>query len=230
MTERNDTGPGQGGAHSFGEESDPDEHHQREQPDDADAPFDGDTTPAPAPESGAGHEPVDDSFEASAESHGGDLPDSNEDEANRELPSGSAEDPDDWQRRFDELVADLDPPPEEISYATGGPPPQAPPDPRNEPTLLEKWDAELPEDDDEAEEYIPPPPPPLPWPSLPGVAGFLCVLTGILVFVRPDWMPFGTNGGRLIGFVVFVTGAALLISRLREDPEEDERPDDGAVV
>ncbi|HLU29195.1 MAG TPA: hypothetical protein VKZ65_12200 [Glycomyces sp.] len=141
--------------------------------------------------------------------------------------------PEDVDRRFNELVRDLDPgppaeedgpPAEEDEAATPAPPPSR----EDEPTLLELWDAELPEDEEE-HDYVPPEPPPLPWPSLQAVGGVLCVLGGLLLLARPDITPLGTNPARLSGFLVFVLGVWLLISRLRDDPADGER-DDGAVV
>lgn len=150
----------------------------------------------------------------------------------REEPeSGGEMRPEDVDRRFNELVRDLDtdtaaeedqPEPEPAAQ----PPPL--PEEEDEPTLLELWDAELPEDEDE-EDYIPPDPPPMPWPSLPAIGGVLCVLGGLLLLVRPGIAPLGTNPGRLIGFMAFVFGVWLLVNRLRDDPSEDDR-DNGAVV
>lgn len=134
--------------------------------------------------------------------------------------------PEDVDRRFEELVRGLDrDPPVELPESTA--PQEPPPSEEDEPTLLELWDAELPED--EEDEYVAPDPPPLPWPSLPAIGGVLCVLGGLLLLARPDVAPLGTNPGRLVGFLVFVGGVWLLISRLRDDPTEDEK-DDGAVV
>ncbi|WP_051325414.1 hypothetical protein [Glycomyces tenuis] len=143
-----------------------------------------------------------------------------------EPESGGEMRPEDVDRRFNELIRDLD-----QDHPAGLPEPTTPaappPSDDDEPTLLELWDAELPED--EEDEYVAPEPPPLPWPSLPAIGGVLCVLGGLLLLVRPDIAPLGTNPGRLVGFLVFVGGVWLLISRLRDDPAEDEK-DDGAVV
>lgn len=212
MSERNDTGPGHGGSHPFDEEFN---SHRRDGEDHSAHSQGPDGNEDGLDRTGDSDNSTSDSDATGADEH--------------EVLEGEIDDRDEWQRRFDDLVSDLDPPPD-ISYATSGVGPHAPPDPRDEPTLLERWDQELPPDADEEETYEPPPPPPIPWPSLPGLAGFFSVVAGILIFVRPEWLPFGTAGGRMVGFMVFVTGVALLISRLREEPEEDERPDDGAVV
>ena len=52
---------------------------------------------------------------------------------------------------------------------------------------------------------------------------------GLALLVNPGIAPLGTNPGRLVGFVGFLIGVWLLISRLRPDKEPDDT-DDGAVV
>lgn len=157
----------------------------------------------------------------------GEEPESGEREEGGELR------PEDVDRRFDEIVkswGDV-----ETKQPTGyevEPEPEAEPTPPTpvpdeEPTLLELWDAELPED--EEDEYEPPEPPPLPWPSLPAIGGVLLVVGGVALVVNPGIAPLGTNPGRLVGLVVFLTGVWLLINRLRPDKDEND-PDDGAVV
>ncbi|GAB4006954.1 hypothetical protein GCM10029992_59310 [Glycomyces albus] len=140
-------------------------------------------------------------------------------------PEGDEMRPEDVDRRFNELIRDLD-----AEHTAEIPEPATPPPPKDEqdePTLLELWDAELPEDEDE-EDYVPPDPPPLPWPSLQAVGGVLFILGGLFLFVRPGIAPLGDAPGRLVGFGVFVLGVWLLISRLRPDHSEDDG--DGAVV
>ena len=134
--------------------------------------------------------------------------------------------PEDVDRRFNELIRDLDPEPADETPEPADPPPP-PQDEEDEPTLLELWDAELPEDEDE-EDYVAPDPPPVPWPSLQAVGGILFVLGGLMLLVRPGIAPLGQTPGRLVGFGVFVLGVWLLINRLRPDHSEDDG--DGAVV
>lgn len=140
-------------------------------------------------------------------------------------PDGDEMRPEDVDRRFNELIRDLD-----TEHTADLPEPAAPPQPKDEqdePTLLELWDAELPEDEDE-EDYVPPDPPPMPWPSLQAVGGVLFILGGLLLLVRPGIAPLGDTPGRMLGFGVFALGVWLLISRLRPDHSEDDG--DGAVV
>jgi len=144
--------------------------------------------------------------------------------------------PEDVDRRFNELIKGLDDPGVGLVRGAGAEEfpadavPMTPPVPLNpdeEPTLLELWDAELPDDDED--DYEPPEPPPVPWPSLQAVGALLLIVGGIALLVNPAIAPLGTNPGRLVGFVGFLAGVWLLISRLRPDKDEDDT-DDGAVV
>ncbi|GAA2132943.1 hypothetical protein [Glycomyces algeriensis] len=145
--------------------------------------------------------------------------------------------PEDVDRRFNELIKGLGDTGSGIlkehdaegRQAEAEPtPPRASSSSDDEPTLLDLWDVELPDDDDE-DDYDPPEPPPVPWPSLPAVGGLLLIIGGIALLVNPGMAPLGTNPGRLVGFVGFLIGVWLLISRLRPDKEPDDT-DDGAVV
>lgn len=142
--------------------------------------------------------------------------------------------PEDVDRRFNELVKGLGDPGAglikgfEAEERSAEDRPAPPADQDEEPTLLELWDAELPDDEDD-EDYEPPEPPPVPWPSLQAVGGVLLIIGGIALLVNPAIAPLGTNPGRLVGFVGFLIGVWLLISRLRPDKDADDT-DDGAVV
>ncbi|MFD0558608.1 hypothetical protein FB566_4557 [Stackebrandtia endophytica] len=118
----------------------------------------------------------------------------------------------------------------EPELATAGSNPRGPD--KDDPTLLELWDAELPDDpDDEEETFTPPPPGPLPKPSLPAILGVLLVVGGLFLVLYPTVLDVGEDLGRLTGIAGFVGGAAMLIWRLRPEPDEDdEDPDNGAVV
>ncbi|WP_051704288.1 hypothetical protein [Glycomyces sp. NRRL B-16210] len=154
-----------------------------------------------------------------------------------EPESGEREDgelrPEDVDRRFEELVKAFgeteskQPTGYEVEAEKPEPEPAPAPEPDEEPTLLELWDAELPED--EEDRYEPPEPPPLPWPSLPAIGGLLLIIGGIAMVVNPGLAPLGTNPGRLVGIVGFLIGVWLLINRLRPDRDADDT-DDGAVV
>jgi hypothetical protein len=171
------------------------------------------------------------------------MTDRSEQEGNGERDSGAQDGgkhepdelrPEDVDRRFNELVKGLgEPDPGLVKELADDAEPEAVTPPKSsstsddEPTLLDLWDAELPDDDED--DYEPPEPPPVPWPSLPAIGGVLLVIGGIALLVNPGMAPLGTSPGRLVGFVAFLIGVWLLISRLRPDKEPDDT-DDGAVV
>jgi hypothetical protein len=103
------------------------------------------------------------------------------------------------------------------------------------PSLLDGLDtfgADLDEDDEDDEEdrYVPPPPPPLPRISKYAVMGIIGVVVGFLLFVFPGLLPITRDYVTLIGFAAIVTGAVMLVWRLRSGDDEDDDFDDGAVV
>lgn len=101
----------------------------------------------------------------------------------------------------------------------------------DEPSLLDGLDTfgmDLP--DDAEDRYVPPPPPPLPHVSKYAVAGVLAVVIGFLLFVFPDLLPIDRGLVTLIGFAGILSGFVTLVWRLRSGDEEDDDPDDGAVV
>lgn len=139
----------------------------------------------------------------------------------------TTDDPDtvDDSADFDDLE------PGEPELATAGSNPRGPEG--DDPTLLELWDTELPDDDDEDEDegFQPPPPGPLPKPSLPAILGVLMVVGGLFLVLYPTVLDVGEDLGRLTGIAAFVGGAATLIWRLRPEPDEDDDdPGNGAVV
>ena len=136
---------------------------------------------------------------------------------------------------------------EEVKPATeparGGPEPATADEPvtynrrrtdRQEPSLLDGLDtfgADLDEDDDpDDERYIPPPPPPLPRLSKYAVMGVLGVVVGFALFLFPQLLPISRDYVTLLGFTAIVTGAVMLVWRLRSGDDEDDDFDDGAVV
>ncbi|GAA0803297.1 DUF308 domain-containing protein [Spirilliplanes yamanashiensis] len=99
------------------------------------------------------------------------------------------------------------------------------------PSLLDALDtfgADLPDGDDDG--YTPPPPPPLPKLSKFTVAAVLAIMAGFLLFLFPGVLPVGTDFAMLLGFAGVLGGAVTLVWRLRSGDEDDENPDDGAVV
>ena len=103
---------------------------------------------------------------------------------------------------------------------------------RIEPSVLDGLDDfdELDGDDeDDDERYNPPPPPPLPHISKYAVMGVLGVVVGFILFLFPTLLPVDRDYVTLLGFAAIVSGAVMLVWRLRSDGDDDEF-DDGAVV
>ncbi|BCB78891.1 hypothetical protein GCM10022251_43920 [Phytohabitans flavus] len=101
-----------------------------------------------------------------------------------------------------------------------------------EPSLLDGLDtfgADLPDDDDD-EGYTPPPPPPLPRISKYAVLGIVAIIGGFVLFLFPELLPADRGITTLLGFTAILGGFVTLIWRLRSGDEEDDDPDDGAVV
>jgi hypothetical protein len=82
------------------------------------------------------------------------------------------------------------------------------------------------------EGYTPPAPPPIPRPSLPTALGLIGVVGGLIVFLKPDLLPFENGAAMILGFTVLVAGFVTLVWRLRpgDDEDEDPDPDNGARV
>ncbi|NMO53108.1 DUF308 domain-containing protein [Actinoplanes sp. TBRC 11911] len=104
----------------------------------------------------------------------------------------------------------------------------------DQPSLLDGLDtfgADLDDQDDEEEErYVPPPPPPLPRISKYAVIGILAVVAGFVLFLFPRLIPIDQDYVTLIGFAAIVTGAVMLVWRLRSGDDDEDDFDDGAVV
>ncbi|WP_405430550.1 DUF308 domain-containing protein [Micromonospora sp. NBC_00617] len=101
----------------------------------------------------------------------------------------------------------------------------------DEPSLLDGLDtfgADLPDDEDEG--YHPPPPPPLPRISKYAVVGALAVVVGFVLFLFPSLLPIDRSAVTLFGFTGILAGFVTLIWRLRPGDENDDDPDNGAVV
>lgn len=101
-----------------------------------------------------------------------------------------------------------------------------------EPSLLDGLDtfgADLP-DEESDEGYIPPPPPPLPRFSKYAVVGVLAIVAGFVLFLFPTVAPIDRDIATILGFAGILGGFVTLILRLRSGDDEEDDPDDGAVV
>ena len=58
----------------------------------------------------------------------------------------------------------------------------------------------------------------------------LAIVGGLVIFFAPGVLPISSNLALLLGFGALLTGVVTLIWRLRSGDDEDEDPDDGAVV
>jgi hypothetical protein len=104
---------------------------------------------------------------------------------------------------------------------------------QEEPSLLDGLDtfgADLPDDADDDEGYTPPPPPPFPRVSKYAVLGVLAIIGGFALFLFPELLPADRGITTLLGFTAILAGFVTLIWRLRSGDDEEEDPDDGAVV
>ena len=99
-----------------------------------------------------------------------------------------------------------------------GSPSEAPPPPPHEPSVLD-----LPE-----EHFEPPPAPPLPVPAPASLYAFLLVLVGVVLVGVPSVIGLSSDVGLILGVVFIGSGAAVLVSRMRDRSIDDG--DDGAVV
>ncbi|MGI5213981.1 DUF308 domain-containing protein [Plantactinospora sp. CA-290183] len=101
----------------------------------------------------------------------------------------------------------------------------------DDPSLLDGLDsfgADLP--DDPEERYVPPPPPPLPRLSKYAVVGLLALTAGFALFLFPALLPIDRGLVTMLGFAGILIGFVTLVWRLRPGDEEDEDPENGAVV
>jgi hypothetical protein len=76
--------------------------------------------------------------------------------------------------------------------------------------------------------YIPPPPPPLPRLAAPTIGALVLLAVSILVLALGGDFGLASDLTMLLGVGGLLLGAGLLITRLRERPDEDD--DDGAVI
>ncbi|HVQ94411.1 MAG TPA: hypothetical protein VMU51_25460 [Mycobacteriales bacterium] len=82
---------------------------------------------------------------------------------------------------------------------------------------------------DEEEHYVPPPPPPVPRLSRQAILAIALLLIGLVLVFAPGQVGLEQEAGLLFGVVSILSGAGVLILRLRESRSDDD-PDDGAVV
>jgi hypothetical protein len=99
------------------------------------------------------------------------------------------------------------------------PPSLAPPPEPHEVPILDRPD----------EHYEPPPPPPLPVPAPASLYAVLLVALGVLLVGAPGVLRLSSDVGLFLGVAAIAGGVAMLVSRMRDRPDDDDG-DDGAVV
>ncbi|MEJ3745246.1 DUF308 domain-containing protein [Actinomycetes bacterium KLBMP 9797] len=102
-----------------------------------------------------------------------------------------------------------------------------------EPSLLDGLDTfgnNLPDEPSDDEGYTPPPPPPLPRFSKYAVVGVFAIICGFVLFLFPTLLPISRGTTTILGFAAILGGFVTLVLRLRSGEDEDDDPDDGAVV
>lgn len=98
--------------------------------------------------------------------------------------------------------------------------------------LIESLDADDPFDPEE-EGYEPPPPPPIPRPSRYTALALLAIGAGLVLFFWPGLLTSIGFDEKLtlgLGVLGILVGFGTLVWRLRSGDEEEDDPDDGAVV
>jgi hypothetical protein len=84
---------------------------------------------------------------------------------------------------------------------------------------------------DDEEHYVPPPPPPLPRLSAATIFALIILAASIVVLAVGDQLGLESDVALLLGVGGILTGAGMLIMRLRaRPPEEEDDGDDGAIV
>jgi uncharacterized membrane protein len=62
------------------------------------------------------------------------------------------------------------------------------------------------------------------------VLGVVAIIAGFILFLKPDLLPLAPTVAMIAGVAGILGGAGLLVFRLRDGMDNDDDPDDGAVV
>jgi hypothetical protein len=84
--------------------------------------------------------------------------------------------------------------------------------------------------DPDDEGFVPPAPPPVPRVSRYTVLAAALVVSGIALFFRPGLLPVGETMSLVLGMLGILGGFGTLVWRLRDGLDDEDDPDDGAVV
>jgi hypothetical protein len=77
------------------------------------------------------------------------------------------------------------------------------------------------------EHYVPPPPPPLPRIALPTILALIILVISVVILGLGEELGLPGNLNWVLGVGGVLTGAAILVTRLRDHPDEE---DDGSAV
>lgn len=83
---------------------------------------------------------------------------------------------------------------------------------------------------DDEEHYVPPPPPPLPRLAAATIFALVVIAASIAVLAVGTTLGLDSDVAFLLGVGGILTGAGMLIMRLRARPPEEDDGDDGAIV
>ena len=86
-------------------------------------------------------------------------------------------------------------------------------------------------DPDLDDHYEPPPPPPTPMPSPPTRWALVSMGLGLLLLVAPTLVALRASDlVHVAGVLMICAGVGILVARMRHEDEDNDDPDDGAVV
>ncbi|MEO6204716.1 MAG: hypothetical protein ABIO67_04940 [Mycobacteriales bacterium] len=149
------------------------------------------------------------------------------DEAWRQIVEGWTKDSEDTPVPRWPVTEDVDPTPAPATPQIS--PARRPRDAIEDVDALPAWLE--PEALDDEGHYVPPPPPPVPKVKRHTVGALVCLVIGFLLVFAPNVLgQVSSTGLGTVGIALMVGGAGALVWHMRDAPDIDRGPDDGAVV
>ncbi len=149
------------------------------------------------------------------------------DEAWRQIVEGWTKDNEDTPVPRWPVTEDVDPTPAPATPQIS--PARHPRDAADQDAALPAWLE--PEALDDDGHYVPPPPPPVPKVKRHTVGALVCIVVGFLLVFAPNVLgQVSSTGLGTVGIALMVGGAGALVWHMRDAPDIDRGPDDGAVV
>ncbi len=153
--------------------------------------------------------------------------DADPDEAWRQIVEGWTKDNEDTPVPRWPVTEDIDPTPAPTTPQIS--PARRPRDEVDDEDTLPAWLE--PEALDDEGHYVPPPPPPVPKVRRHTVGAVVCLVIGFLLVFAPNVLgQVASTGLGVVGIALMVGGAGALVWHMRDAPDTDRGPDDGAVV